>query len=95
MVAKLDRMHAHEPTLTVADLNAVGSRTLVMIGGDDDEVTLERELALYRGLPNGELAVVLGASHGLLVEKPTLCNALIVDLLTTDPVPAMASIRRA
>jgi pimeloyl-ACP methyl ester carboxylesterase len=94
VVAKLHRMHTEEPTLTAADLNEVPNRTLVMVG-DDDEVTLEHTIALYRGLGDAELAVVPGTSHGLLVEKPTLCNSIIVDFLTTDPVPTLAPIRRA
>jgi pimeloyl-ACP methyl ester carboxylesterase len=40
---------------------------LVMLG--DDKVTLEHAIELYRALPDGELAVISGASHGLLVEK--------------------------
>ena len=94
VAAKLARMHAEEPTLETADLEGVSCRTLVMVG-DDDEVTLEHATELYRGLPQGELAVVPGTSHGLLVEKPALCNSLIVDFLATDPVPTMAPIRRA
>jgi pimeloyl-ACP methyl ester carboxylesterase len=94
VVDKLAQMHAQEPTLSVADLSSVACRTLVMIG-DDDEVTLEHAIALYRRLPNGELAVIPGTSHGLLVEKPGLCNGIIVDFLATDPVPTLAPIRRA
>jgi pimeloyl-ACP methyl ester carboxylesterase len=94
VVAKLARMHVEEPALTAADLHAVKSRTLVMFG-DDDEVTLEHAVAMYRGLADAELMVVPGTSHGLLVEKPALCNQVIVDFLTTDPVPTMAPIRRA
>jgi pimeloyl-ACP methyl ester carboxylesterase len=94
IVEKLARMHATEPTLTPSDLNQIGSRTLVMVG-DDDEVTLEHAITLYRNLSDGEFAVIPGTSHGLLVEKPGLCNSLIVDFLTTDPVPTMAPIRRA
>ena len=94
VVAKLHRMHAEEPTLAIGELNSIRNRTLVMIG-DDDEVTLEHAIALYRGLTDGELSVVPGTSHGLLVEKPTLCNTIIVDFLITDPVPTMAPIRRA
>jgi pimeloyl-ACP methyl ester carboxylesterase len=94
LTAKLARMHASEPGLTAADLAGVTSRTLVM-AGDDDEVTLEHAAALYRGLPDAELAIVPGTSHGLLVEKPTLCNLMIVDFLTSDPVRTMAPIRRA
>jgi pimeloyl-ACP methyl ester carboxylesterase len=93
IVEKLARMHATEPTLTPSELNQIEARTLVMVG-DDDEVPLEHAIALYRNLPDGELAVIPGTSHGLLVEKPALCNSLIVDFLTTEPVPTMAPIRR-
>jgi pimeloyl-ACP methyl ester carboxylesterase len=92
--AKLARMNWEEPTLTPADLSAVTSRTLVMLG-DDDEVTLEHATAMYRALPDAELAVVPGTSHGLLHEKAALCNEIMVDFLTTDPVPTIAPIRRA
>jgi pimeloyl-ACP methyl ester carboxylesterase len=86
-------MHATEPTLTPLELNQITARTLVMVG-DDDEVMLEHAITLYRNLPNGELAVIPGTSHGLLVEKPAGCNRLIVDFLTTDPVATLAPIRR-
>jgi pimeloyl-ACP methyl ester carboxylesterase len=92
--AKLARMNWEEPTLTTSDLSGVTSRTLVMVG-DDDEVTLEHAIAMYRGIRDAELAVVPGTSHGLLHEKPALCNAILVDFLTTDPVPTFAPIRRA
>ena len=94
VVAKLAKMHVEGPNLRVADLNRIGSRTLVMIA-DDDEVRLEHAIELYRSLPDGELAIIPGTSHGLLVEKPTLCNTLIIDFLTTEPVSTMAPIRRA
>ena len=86
-------MHLEGPTLAVADLNRIGSRTLVMFG-DDDEVRLEHAIELYRSLADSELAIIPGTSHGLLVEKPTLCNTLIIDF-QTDPVPTVAPIRRA
>lgn len=92
--AKLARMNWEEPTLSVSELSGIASRTLVMLG-DDDEVTLEHAIAMYRGLPDAELAVVPGTSHGLLHEKPALCNEMIVDFLATDPVPTIAPIRRA
>ena len=92
--AKLARMNWEEPTLADSDLRKVTSRTLVMLG-DDDEVTLEHATAMYRRLPDAELAVVPGTSHGLLHEKPVLCNTIIVDFLTTDPVPTIAPVHRA
>ena len=94
IVDKLAQMHTREPTLTAGDLGRLKARTLVMVG-DDDEVTLEHAVAMYRGLHDGELMVVPGTSHGLLVEKAALCNGAIVEFLTTDPVPTIAPIRRA
>jgi pimeloyl-ACP methyl ester carboxylesterase len=94
VTAKLARMNWEEPTFTALELSGVTSRTLVMLG-DDDEVTLELATATYRGLPDAELAVVPGTSHGLLHEKPAPCNTIVVDFLTTDPVPAIAPVRRA
>lgn len=91
---KLYETHLVEPTLTAEDLGLVEPRTLVMVG-DDDEVLLEHATATYRGLPAGELAVLPGTSHGLLVEKPALCNAIILDFLTRDAVETFAPIQRA
>jgi pimeloyl-ACP methyl ester carboxylesterase len=94
VVAKLAGMHAHERALTGSDLGKIACRTLVMVA-DDDEVRLEHAVEMYRSLPDAELAVVPGTSHGLLVEKPDLCNLLIADFLTKDPVQTFAPIRRA
>ncbi len=85
--------HLVEPALGPADLARVGCRSLVMVG-DDDEVRLEHAIELYRALPEGELAIVAGTSHGLLVEKPQLCNRIILEFLEHDPVPTLAPIRR-
>ena len=94
VVDKLARMHQIEPRLAIDDLASVRCRTLVMLG-DDDEVILEHGIALYRALPHAELAVIPGTSHGLLVEKPSLCNTVMVEFLTNDPVHTFAPIRRA
>ncbi|HEU0239301.1 MAG TPA: alpha/beta hydrolase [Micromonosporaceae bacterium] len=93
VVAKLATMHADQPTFTPTDLSNVTCRTLVLVA-DDDEVRLEHAIAMYRAIPDAELAVVPGTSHGLLVEKPDLCNQIIDTFLTTDPVPTYAPIRR-
>jgi hypothetical protein len=76
----------------MGDLKGIATRTPVMIG-DDDEVTLEHAVAMYRSLTDAELMIVPGTSHGLLVEKPQLCNAVIVEFLTSNPVETVAPIR--
>jgi pimeloyl-ACP methyl ester carboxylesterase len=93
VAAKLARMHAEEPSLTPEDLHRLTTRTLVMIG-DDDQVRFEHAIEWYRSVPDCELAILPGTSHGLLVEKPDLANRVIIDFLTADPVPTLAPIRR-
>ncbi|HEX3784007.1 MAG TPA: alpha/beta hydrolase [Pseudonocardiaceae bacterium] len=83
-----------EPGLDPAQLAEVSPRTLVL-AGDDDLVTLEHTIALYRGLPAAELAIVPAATHLLLREKPAPCTSLVRDFLTTDQAPTMMPIRRA
>ena len=94
VAAKILRMIASEPTLSTDDLAKVAARTLVMVG-DDDAVAAEHTLRLYRGIPDAELAVVPGTSHALIIEKPDLCNRVMLDFLTTEPVPTFMPIRRA
>ena len=81
VVAKLDRMHREEPTLTSAELAGYPGRALVMVGDDDWEIPLEHTLALRDGLPDARLAVVPGTGHGLFAEKPELCNRIVIDFL--------------
>ena len=78
---KLYRMHSEEPTLSVADLAGYPGPALVMVGDDDDEIPMDHTLALRRGLPNAQLAVVPGTGHGVLAEKPDLCNRLVIEFL--------------
>lgn len=94
VVAKLAAMHAVQPSVTPEELGALRCRTLVMVA-DDDEVRLEHALSMYRAIPSAELSVIPGTSHGLLMEKPELCNHVITDFLTEDPVTTLAPIRRA
>jgi pimeloyl-ACP methyl ester carboxylesterase len=94
VVAKLAKAAAEDPGLPAAELGRIASRTLVMTA-DDDLVHLEHTLALYRGIPDSELAVVPGTSHTLLLEKPALCLRLVTEFLTADPVPTLVPIRRS
>jgi pimeloyl-ACP methyl ester carboxylesterase len=93
VVEKINEMAAREPALEQSELAKVESRTLVMFG-DDDLMSVEHMNATYEGIPDSELAIVPGTSHFLLEEKPALCNRIIVDFLTTEPVPTVAPIRR-
>ena len=96
ILAKTMTMFATEPTMSVDDLTTITAPSLVLVG-DDDLVTLRHTCALYEALPNGQLAVVPGASHAVPIEKPVEVAALILDFLAgpVSPTTMMPSRRRA
>ncbi|OEJ43145.1 hydrolase [Streptomyces agglomeratus] len=94
VVGKLADMYRTEPTIPTEDLARIGRPTLVLVG-DNDLVTLEHTIALYRAIPASELAVVPGTSHAVPLEKPGEVNRLILDFLANDPVPTVFPTRRS
>jgi pimeloyl-ACP methyl ester carboxylesterase len=88
---------------TIALLDAVVGEPAHLVGCSDGAI-VALLVAVRRPDLIRKLVFVGGVFHrdgwapgvgGLLVEKPTLCNTVIIDFLTTDPVPTMAPIRRA
>jgi pimeloyl-ACP methyl ester carboxylesterase len=93
--AKTGRMWREEPNLTVEDLAGVQTPTLVLVG-DDEPIEMGHTVSLYESLPDSQLAVVPGASHLLLLEKPPLCNELMLAFLAeTAPPATIFPVRRA
>ena len=84
---KTMRLFASEPNLTAVQLGSITVATLVM-SGDDDSTRLEDTIALYRAIPEAQLAIVPGASHAVLKEYPRETTALIQRFLR-GPVPPM------
>lgn len=91
---KILEMMSTQPHIPLEDLSRIQARTLVVVG-DDDIVTLEHTVALYRAIPNSELAIVPGTSHAVVMEKPELLNRMILDFLQQDAAPTMMPMRRA
>lgn len=88
-------MFATEPTLTIRDLATI-SRPVLVMSGDDDVVTLEHTCALYRAIPDAQLAIVPGSSHAVLKERTKECIRLIRHFLQSDlPVETFMPVRRA
>ncbi|MGO4857028.1 alpha/beta fold hydrolase [Arthrobacter sp. 2MCAF14] len=84
-----------EPELTTTDIAHITQPVLVMVG-DDDVVTLPHTLSLYEALPQGQLAVVPGASHGLPLEQPEVVTGLIANFLAAEEPPrTFMPVRRA
>ena len=92
---KAQALFMSEPTMTTADVGRIGAPTLVMVG-DDDIVKLSHACALYESLPAGQLAVIPGASHLVVLERPGVVTGLIDDFLgSVSPPETMMPFRRA
>ena len=88
-------MFATEPTMTEQELGRVLVPALVL-AGDDDLVTLAHTCSLYESLGAGQLAVIPGASHLVVFEKPELLNRLVREFLGSEGPPStMMPLRRA
>ena len=59
---------------------------VLLMQGDDDCVRIEHTAEVARAIPDAQVAVVPGTSHGLPLEKPGLVNSLLLDFLA-DPQP--------
>src|SRR5690606_42057668 len=87
-------MWRNQPDITTDDLARIEAPTLVLVG-DDDLITLEHTIDLYRAVPGSQLAVVPGSSHTVPLEKPALLNRLVLDHLAGTPVETLLPVRRA
>jgi pimeloyl-ACP methyl ester carboxylesterase len=80
VAAKIAAAARGEAPLTARELGRITCPALV-VAADDDLVTLEHAIELYRALPDGYLAVLPGATHLLLHEHPHACARLAADFL--------------
>jgi pimeloyl-ACP methyl ester carboxylesterase len=80
--SRLDHEHHRSPALTVDDLAAIATPTLLMFADNDSEVRVEHLHAMHQAMPNAQLAIVPGTGHGLPSDKPDLFNGLATDFFT-------------
>jgi pimeloyl-ACP methyl ester carboxylesterase len=73
-----------EPFDWAEKVKGISAPTLVIVG-DDDFISVDHAMEFSRLVQNGQLAVVPGSSHAVLMEKPDLFNQLVLDF-TTHPV---------
>lgn len=80
VLAKLFRLWTSQPSIEPAALRAVTARTLVM-SGDRDTIRPDHSLLIASSIPGAQLCIVPGTTHDLLVERPRLVNAVVLEFL--------------
>jgi pimeloyl-ACP methyl ester carboxylesterase len=76
VAAKSLAMFDDEPNFDVTAFDAISVPALLVVG-DRDSVPLEDTATLFRALPRAQLAVVPGASHHVIWERPGEVVALV------------------
>ena len=79
-IRKMIEIQRTEPNLSKEDLASIQCPVMVM-AGDDDVIAHAHTIELYENIPLGQLAIVPGASHGFVVEKPRIAQVLIQEFL--------------
>ncbi len=69
------------PNFTIEELRSIKTPTLVMVG-DHDLIKHEHSLLLFRSLPNSQLCIVPGSTHGVVIDHPDYANKIITDFLS-------------
>ncbi len=77
---KCRKLWLTEPKWRVRLIHQIDAPVLIL-AGDQDMIRHEHTLEIYRNLKKAQLAIVPGATHGLLKEKPRLVNALMLEFL--------------
>jgi pimeloyl-ACP methyl ester carboxylesterase len=78
---KFVELVGREPNISLDELARITAPTLV-VAGDDDIVSLEHTVAMFRAIPKSQLAVLPGTSHAVPEEKPQLLNRMVLDFLS-------------
>jgi len=76
VLEKLVALWTSEPRIEPSSLRAITAPTLVM-SGDRDSIRPDHSLLIASSIPGARLAIVPGASHGLVAEHPELVSLLI------------------
>lgn len=75
---QLNTLMWKHPNINPVKLNAITSEILVM-SGDRDAVPLSHTLDIFKNIPNSNLCVIPGATHGAAWEKPELFHEIVVN----------------
>lgn len=79
-IQKMLTIWKSEPTMSVEDISQIKCPVLILVG-DDDVITHEHTLSMYRSIPQSQLAIIPGAGHQLPKEKPELFSTIVHEFL--------------
>jgi pimeloyl-ACP methyl ester carboxylesterase len=78
---KCRRLWLTQPKWNMGMLKKIKASVLI-VAGDRDMIRHEHSVRMFRALKNAQLAIVPGASHAALKEKPGLLNKIMLEFFT-------------
>jgi pimeloyl-ACP methyl ester carboxylesterase len=84
VLEKLMTMWRSQPQIDPASLASITAPTLVM-AGQHDSIRTDHTLEIARSVPGAQVAIVPGASHLVMEERPAVVNLLIAEFLAGVP----------
>lgn len=81
---KLLRLWTSEPHIDPVDLAKVTARTLIM-SADRDTIRPDHSLLIASSIPDAQLCILPGTTHGLVAERPDLISTIIGEFLAATP----------
>jgi pimeloyl-ACP methyl ester carboxylesterase len=82
VLAKLMTMWQSEPQIAPASLAAIQAPALVL-AGQHDSIRTDHTLEIARSVPGAQLAIVPGAGHMVMEERPAVVNLLLGEFLAS------------
>ena len=82
VLEKLGAMWTSEPQIAAASLSGVRAPTLVL-AGQHDSIRTDHTLAIADAIPGAQVAIVPGAGHTVMEERPAVVNLLISEFLSS------------
>lgn len=79
------QMMIDEPHVQLSSLHTITAPTLIL-GADGDIIQLEHLVAIFKNLPNGQLFIMPGATHGMVRQEAALYNQIAEQFLSRPPL---------
>jgi pimeloyl-ACP methyl ester carboxylesterase len=86
IISRAYKVWQSEPNIKLSKLKKIKCPVLVL-AADDEPFTSPITWQMYEAIPNGRLAVIPGASHNLVREKPKLMQEIIKDFYRSLDFP--------
>lgn len=79
-IRRMQYMLLHEPNWSMQNMKSIVCPTLIMVS-DYDLVTVKHSFDIFENLPKAYLAVIPGAKHYNIKEKPAIVNSILLDFI--------------